>query len=110
MELSVTLNGNNHPNELLTLKTFIKRAGIDGLEDVDLARGTGPLDALRTSLKKAEKPLADLVRCLQKYADNYRTRVVVKAAGGKDYTLENGKGLRLDQLNEMVESLLKQGA
>ncbi|TDX01415.1 hypothetical protein [Dinghuibacter silviterrae] len=107
MELSVTLNGNNHPNELLTLKTFIKRAGIEGLEGVDLARGVGPLDALKANLKKAEKPLFELVKCLQKYADNYRTRVVVKTPGGKDYTLENGKDLRPDQIQAVVDGLLK---
>jgi hypothetical protein len=102
------------PKEGVTkLKDFIDRAEIDGIERTEIERaphavgqmGAGSLlNSIAAIISAATDPLVQLVNCLQKYVDNYRTRITIPTKDG-DIVLEHGRSMNPDQVKELVVAI-----
>ena len=116
MELEIILDQEDYKKGIIQLKEVIDRQGIDGLSKTEIARmpsrndeqGIGDImNSIKTLVVAAQKPLVELIKCLQKYVDNYRTRITIPRANGKDIVLEHGRSMTPEQLKEIVVSILQ---
>jgi hypothetical protein len=114
MELQISLPENAPRQGVLNLKEFLDRAGIDGVErtKIDTApleegeMGVGELlNSITAIISAAAEPLVELVRCLHKYAENYRTRLTI-TANNVTINIEHGKSMKTEQLKELMKDLV----
>ncbi len=115
MELQIVVSKESSVQGAINLKRFIDSASIDGLEKSEVDRsfsnqgemGTGNLlGSITTLIQAAEKPLVELIKCLQKYVDNYRTTVIIPTTNG-NIELKHGRGMTPEQLQELVVAIQK---
>ena len=112
MKLDLILTDDNKQG-IINLKSFIDRAGIEGVESTDIERtihedgqmGAGDLlNSVKTIIEAAEKPLTELVKCLLQYVRNYRTEIRIPTKNG-DIILSHGRSMKPEQLKEIVSSI-----
>jgi hypothetical protein len=64
------------------------------------------LNSIQVLITAASEPLVELVKCLQKYADNYRTRITIPTKNG-DIILEHGRSMKVEQLQSLIVAIQK---
>jgi hypothetical protein len=110
MELHILLQGENAVNAAIRLKEFIESSYIDGLERAKVDRnvlkpgemGAGDLlGSITAIIEAAEKPLVELVKCLQKFVDQYTTMIIVPTKNG-DIKLKKGRSMSAKELQDLV--------
>jgi len=113
MELNIILEDENKQG-IINLKNFIDKASIDGLEDTEISRevhgdgqmGAGAiLSSIVTVIDAAEKPLLELVKCLQKYVDNFRTKIKIPDGKGSYIEISHGRSMKPDELKELIVAI-----
>ena len=115
MELKIVLPEENSRQGIIHLKNFIDQTSIDGIEETEIERavhqgdqmGAGDiLGSIKTVIEAAEKPLVELVKCLQKYVDNYRTVITIPTQNG-NIELKHGRSMSPEQLQAIVVAIRK---
>ena len=116
MELKIILEQDNYRKGIIHLKEQLDKDGIDGMVSTEVDRATVSknemgagdiINSITSVIHAAEKPLVELVRCLQKFVDNYRTKIRIPRKNGKDIILEHGRSMTADQLKEIVVAILQ---
>ena len=116
MELQILLSEENAKHGIINLKNFIDKASIDGVSETEIERepdedgemGVGDLlGSIKTIIEAAEKPLIELIRCLQKYVNNYRTQITIPTKNGKHIVLTHGRSMDAKELQELVVAIQK---
>lgn len=115
MNFEISLEGDS-VDQINYVKEDIDRESIEGIyslkiEKEMLQRGQmtidgGVLNSIKGIVEAASKPLVELVKVLQKYADNYRTPIKIKLNNGTEVTLSHGKSMTPDQLEKFVNSII----
>jgi hypothetical protein len=115
MEIKILLPKGNSKQGVINLKNYIDRASIEGVVQSEVERashyngemGAGAiLGSISTVVEAAHKPLTELVKCLQKYVDNYRTEITIPTKNG-NIVLSVGRSMKADKLKELVVSILE---
>lgn len=115
MELSLTIDSPNPQNQIPYLKNFIDKQGIDGVQKSEIGTGEhvagtqGGLDILnsvKVLIEAAEKPLVELVTCLQKYVDNYRSDIMISNSKGASLKINMGRSIDKDTLKVIIQMFL----
>jgi len=114
MELSVIVDSPNPGAEIGTLKKFIDKNDIEGVskseiekgEHVPGTQGLDVLNSIKLIIEAAEKPLVELIDCLQKYVDGYRSKVTLKNSTGASLEIEMGRGIDKETLKVIVQMFL----
>jgi hypothetical protein len=115
MELQIVLAEKSNQG-IINLKKFIDKASIDGVEETEIERGTHKegqmgagdiLNSIKTLIEAAEKPLVELVKCLQKFVDNYRTEITIPTKNGERIVLSHGRSMKAEELKEIVVAIQK---
>ena len=97
------------------LKDFLVREGVSGLENVEIERvdhrvgqmGMGAFTgSIKAIIEAAEKPLVELIKCLQKYVNNYRTHITIPTKNGP-IELSHGRSMKAEELKELVTAIQK---
>lgn len=116
MELKIILEQANYKKGIIHLKEQLDRSGIEGMQINEVERigsdqnemGVGEiLNSVTSIIHAAEKPLVELVMCLKKYVDNYRTTIRIPQNSGKDIVLEHGRSMTPEQLKDIVVAILQ---
>ena len=111
MELQILLLDENAKHGIVNLKNFIDKASIDGVEETEIERkpeeegqmGAGDiLGSIKTIIEAAEKPLIELIKCLQKYVNNYRTEISIPTKNGENIVLSHGRSMSATELQNLV--------
>jgi len=113
MEINIVIPEST-PRDLINLNDFILKQSIEGLQDPKIEQvpagsgemGPGIFESIKTLISAASKPLVELIKCLQKYADNYRTEIVIKTPD-KDVTIKKGRAMTADEIQALVTEILK---
>ncbi|KAA9034552.1 hypothetical protein FW778_22205 [Ginsengibacter hankyongi] len=115
MRIQILLPEENSKEGIINLKNFIDRASIEGIDSAEINRsehtdgqmGAGDiLNSITTIIQAAEKPLVELVKCLQKFVDNYRTKITIPTEKG-DIIISHGRSMKAEQLQELVVAIQK---
>lgn len=113
MELKILLPVDSSKEGVIHLKDFIDDACIQGIEKTEVERaphdegqmGAGILlNSIATLITAATEPLVELVKCLQKYAENYRTVITIPTKNG-NIILEHGRSMKAEQLRDLVVAI-----
>ena len=116
MELQIILLEEKSKQEAIILKNFIDKTSIDGLDSTEINRsehktgqmGAGDiLNSIKLIIEAAEQPLIELVKCLQKFVDNYRTEITIPTKNGEKIVLSHGRSMKAEQLQELVVAIQK---
>ncbi|HEY4062716.1 MAG TPA: hypothetical protein VGM30_12495 [Puia sp.] len=116
MELEIILEQEDSKKGIIHLKNEIDKTGIEGISAAEISRvpskeneqgGGDLLNSIKMLIVAAQKPLVELVKCLQKYVDNYRTKITIPRKNGKDIVIEHGRSMTPEQLKEIVVSILQ---
>lgn len=116
MEIIVTLEDQQSQQGVINLKNFIDGASIEGLERNEVLReaplkgqmGVGQiLGSVGLIVEAAEKPLVELVNCLNKYVENYRTTVTISTKSGLKITISHGRSMSAQQLENLIKTILE---
>lgn len=119
MELQILLREENSKQGIINLKNYIDKASIEGLEETEIERaphgegemGLGDLlGSIKTIIEAAQQPLVELIKCLQKYVDNYRTEIVIPITNGEEIRLIQGRSMKANELKELVVAIQKSSA
>lgn len=114
MELQISLPDDSPRQGILNLKKFIDKAAIEGVEKTEIetapladgSMGVGELlNSITTIISAATEPLVELVRCLHKYAENYRTRLTI-TSNNVTINIEHGKSMKTEQLKDLMKDLV----
>lgn len=113
MELLITI-ANGQAQDLIHLNSFILARSPEGLDNSEIinkpqdagAMGIGVFLGIKAIIQSASKPLVELIKCLQKYVDNYRTEIKIKA-NGKDIVIKKGRSMSAEELTNLVTEILK---
>ncbi len=115
MNLEIRLADSESKTALINLKNFIDRASPEGLLETKISRAeskTGEMNAgdllnsIKVVIEAASKPLVELVKCLQKYVDNFRTEIIIPHKKG-NITIKYGKKISPAELSELINSILE---
>ncbi len=114
MELSVIVAAAKPQNEIVSLKNFIDKKGIEGItkseiekgEHIPGTQGVDILNSIKLIIEAAEKPLVELIDCLQKYVDSYRSKVTLKNSTGASLEIDMGRGIDKETLRVIVQMFL----
>jgi hypothetical protein len=113
MEIKILLPQEQSKQGIIHLKNFIDRESIEGIAGTEIERvehlpgqmGAGDLlSSIRTTIEAASEPLVQLVKCLQKYVDNYRTVITIPTKNG-DIELRHGRSMKPEELKELVTAI-----
>jgi hypothetical protein len=116
MELKIVLEQVDYKKGILHLKEQLDKDAIPGVHKIEVDRirsgdnemGAGEiLNSVTGMIHALEKPLVELVKCLQKYVDNYRTRIRIPQKNGQDIVLEHGRSMTPEQLKDIVTAILQ---
>ena len=118
MELSLTVNAPNAQNQVGYLKNFIDKEGIDGVEKSEVetgdhvagTQGLDVLNSIKVIIEAAEKPLVELVDCIQKYVENYRSDVTISNSKGASLKINMGRSMDKETLKMIVQMFLTENA
>lgn len=113
MEIQIQLPQEQSKQGIINLKNFIDRASIKGVERTDIERaahGNGQmglgdlLGSVKTIIEAASEPLVELVECLQRYVDNYRTVIIIPTKNG-NIELKHGRSMNPEELKDLVTAI-----
>jgi len=113
MEVKIVLSDDGPKQGIIHLKKFIDVAGIAEVESTEIERaphrdgqmGMGMLlNSISTVMPAASSPLVELVKCMEKYTENYRTKITISTECG-NIVLEHGRSVKPDQLKELVAAI-----
>lgn len=113
MEIKIILAEEPSVEGIIFLKSFIDKASIDGLEETEIDRtvhaegqmGAGMLlNSITAIIHAAEKPLIELVKCLQKYVDNYSTMITIPTKDG-NIEIKHGRSMAPEDLKKLVVAI-----
>ncbi|MBB5441373.1 hypothetical protein HDC92_005081 [Pedobacter sp. AK017] len=115
MKLKLTLPGENPVKDLINLNNFIEKSGIEGISHTGLTEsenkdprhmGIGDfLGSISTVIDAAEKPLVELVKCLQLYVSNYRTKITIPTKNG-NIEIDGGRKYSAQEIKDIVGEIL----
>ena len=83
----------------IQLKNFIQE-DFPGLIELEIEK-----DSVSAVVTAAQKPLLELILCLKKYADNYKTVVTIPTRTG-EVKIEHGSSMNKEQLEGFVAEIL----
>lgn len=114
MELFIAIESAKPEREIATLKNFIDKQGIEGLtqsgiekgEHVEGTQGVDILNSIKVIIEAAERPLVELIDCLQKYVDGYRSKVVIKNSKGATLDVDMGRGIDKETIKMIVQTFI----
>lgn len=114
MELSIAINSSKPERELFTLKNFIDKQDIEGVKKSEIeeskhipgTQGLDILNSIKVIIEAAEKPLVELIDCIQKYVDSYHSKVTIKNSKGATLDIDMGRGIDKDTLKVIVKMFL----
>ena len=115
MELKIQLPEDVSGQGVLILKRYIEKAGITGLQRAEIEQTAGTagqmgagelLNSISAIVTAAAEPLVELVKCLQKYVDNYRTRITIHTQNG-EVVLDHGRSMKPEELQALVVAIQK---
>ena len=118
MEIKIQLPEDVSGQGVLILKRYIDKAYIPGLQQTEIEQTAGAegqmgagelLNSISTIVSAAAEPLVELVKCLQKYVDNYRTRITIQTTNGS-VVLEHGRSMKTEELQALVVAIQKNNA
>ena len=116
MQIQILLPEGNAKQEVINLKSYLDKASINGIEKTEIERsvhsegqmGAGDiLNSVKTIIEAAEKPLVELIICLQKFVDNYRTEITIPTKSGEKIVLSHGRSMKPEQLQDLVVAIQK---
>ena len=116
MELKVLLPADAPMDRIIFLKDYIDKNSIEGIENTEIERlphGNGQMGAggiinsIKTLIEAAEKPVTELVKCLLRYVENYRTEITIPTKDGANIVLRHGRSMKPDELKELVVAIQK---
>ena len=116
MELLISLNEEISKQGIIHLKDFIDRSSIEGIEQTEIERrppkegqmGFGEIfAAVKTIIEAAERPLVELIKCLFRYVENYRTEINIQTKNGEKIVLKHGRSMKPDDLQNIVVAIQK---
>lgn len=118
MELSIAVNSAKPEKEITYLKNFIDKENIEGVEKSEIehgehvagTQGMDILNSIKVIVEAAEKPLVELVTCIQKYVENYRSDVTISNAKGASLKINMGRSMDKDTLKVVIQMFLSEGA
>jgi len=116
MELELFLPGESSKQSLGVLIDYIEKASVESLKHAQISTGPwgnsagemgGPamLNSITLLIHAAQKPLVELVKCLQKYVDNYRTKITISTKDGESIVLEHGRSMTPEQLTKLIRTI-----
>jgi len=115
MTIEIELPAKEPKTGIINLKNFIDKASLDGVDETAINNAQvkqgemGPgdmLNSVKVLIEAAHKPLVELIKCLQKYVDNFRTEITIPHKNG-NIILKYGRKMSSEQLNELITSILK---
>ena len=114
MELSIAVNTPKPETQITSLKNFIDRQDIEGVSRSEIEKGehiTGTqgidiLNSIKVIIEAAEKPLVELIDCIQKYVDSYHSSVTLKNSKGASLEIDMGRGIDKETLKTIVQMFL----
>jgi hypothetical protein len=113
MEFNIILEDSNKTG-IINLKNYLEKASIDGVDEIEVNRtehaddqmGAGAiLSSITALISSAKNPLTELIKCLQKYVDNFRTKVRIPDGKGGVIEISHGRSMTPEQLKELVAAL-----
>jgi len=119
MELIIALPDSSPKQQIILLKNHIDRTIIDGITGTEIERATyidgqlgigDLLNSISAVIQAAEQPLLQLVVCLQKFVDNYRTEITITNGSGKSLNIKSGKKIDQDAMKSIVNDYLQNSA
>ena len=63
------------------------------------------ISSIVTLIEAAEKPLIELVKCLQSYVDNFRTTIKVPDGKGGYIEISHGRSMKPEQLKDLITAI-----
>jgi|GEM_PF-6013396 len=115
MKVLVSLSEEKSIQDLSHLNSYISSRGIEGLEEnymIETEKKEGEmgvgnfLGSISTIIEAAEKPLVELVKCLQIYVSNYRTVITIPTKHG-DIKIDGGRKYSAQDIKEIVGEILE---
>lgn len=114
MELSVIVDSPRPEVEIGALKNFIDKNDIEGISKSEIEKGAhipgtqglDVLNSIKLIVEAAEKPLVELIDCLQKYVDGFHSKVTLKNSTGASLEIEMGRGIDKETLKVIVQMFL----
>lgn len=115
MEILILLPHPRSRKEIVELKAFIGKARIEGVEFskiTDLqaeagAMGNAVTDSITAIIHAAQKPLVELIKCLQKYVDLFRTEIHITTKNGDEIQIKVGRRMTAAEIQHIIESTQK---
>lgn len=116
MEIQFSLPEQESPQGIINLKNYIDKAGIEGISETVVLRATHKenemgagniLSTLKSYIDAAQKPLTELIKCLQLYVKNYRTEITIPTKNGEKIVLSHGRSMTAEELEKLTISILK---
>jgi hypothetical protein len=112
MNVQITLSDAASPESTANLKSFIDHQGIPGIAtDIERkavpegAMGVGDLLlAVKAIIEAAQAPLTELVKCLQKYVENYRTSITIETPNGK-VQIDRGRNTSAADVEKIIAAI-----
>jgi len=116
MELTLIVDLNKTHAEIVSLKNFIDHNDIEGITKSEIQKGEHEpgtqgfdvLNSIKLIIEAAEKPLVELIDCLQKYVDGYHSKVTLKNSTGASLEIDMGRGIDKETLKVVVQMFLTQ--
>lgn len=115
MQLNIMLEDENKQG-IINLKNFIEKASIDGIEQVDIVRsehaddqmGAGAiLSTITAVFTSSSNPINELIKCLQKYVENFRTHLKIPDGKGGYIEIDHGRSMKPEELKALITSIQK---
>lgn len=115
MELTIKFSDDLTLDHVIELKNFIDEESIDGVQDTSIDKATLQKDqmggaiflSITAFIQAASQPLTELVKCLQKYVDTYRTPIELSTKDGIKIKIDKGRSLSAHELIEIIDALKK---
>ncbi|MBC8048506.1 MAG: hypothetical protein H7Y00_17035 [Fimbriimonadaceae bacterium] len=113
MQINIMLEDENKQG-IINLKNFIDKASIDGIEQIEIARsdhaddqmGAGAiLSTITAVFTSAENPINELIKCLQKYVDNFRTKIKIPDGKGGVIEINHGRSMKPEELKALITAI-----
>lgn len=86
----------------------MKKVKIEQGQHISGTQGMDILNSVKVIIEAAEKPLIELIDCIQKYVDSYHSNVTLKNSEGASLDIDMGRGIDKDTLKVIVQMFLTQ--
>jgi hypothetical protein len=115
MKLSILILDGQTKDLIIMLKKYVDKSSIDGItqNDIDTVKNmegemgaSDILNSITMIIEAAEKPLVELVKCLQRFVDNYRTKISIPSKNGP-IEIIHGRSMKPEELKEVIVAILE---